>query len=286
MYIQYSLHRITDNTRLPFSAADYSRFKFGDGQLAHQFGCALARAFTKQFETKLLNTPQIVYVPSPYDAIPTASYAMAAAFKDEVNAFLYRHHKGSLLSSKIHRYKTYTEDYGNLNFEERLNLISSDAYHIDKSFLEGRMVLFLDDIRITGSHEIIIKRLLEKEKISGDFFFLYYALLENPDIAPSFENYLNYYEVSDIHKIATLFQEPHFIMNTRVIKYILKSSSEDVQIILSEAPRQRLEELVAYAIGNNYHLMDDYKTNLNTIIKTTAYGHQSSERTAREFERA
>lgn len=273
MYTTFALHHITDSKDLPFCPAAYSRFKFGDDQLAGNFGRALGKAFSEKFSAALLAAKDIVYVPSPYDAIPTASYAMAAAFKDEVNLFLYRHGKASLLSSKIHRYKTYTEDYGNLSAEERLRLISSDAYHLDKHFLQGRMVLFLDDIRITGSHETIIRRQLEQEGVTGDFYFLYYALLDNPDIAPHFENFLNYYEVDDIHKIAALFNEPYFMMNTRVVKYILKSRDEEVRVILEKTPRARLEELAAHAISNNYHLMNDYKTNLTTIIQTIAYGH-------------
>lgn len=273
MYTTFALHHITDTTHLPFSAADYSKFKFGDGRLAEQFGKALGEAFVQHHSAELLGEMDIVYVPSPYDAIPTASYAMAAAFKDVVNLFLFRHQKSSLLSSKIHRYKTYTVDYGNLSYEERLRLISSDAYHLDKAFLQNRMVLFLDDIRITGSHETIIQRQLEKEGITGKFFFLYYALLDNPEIAPHFENYLNYHEVDSVEKIAALFNEPHFVMNTRVIKYILKGSAQDLEVMLKTAPAARLNELVAYAIGNNYHLMEDYKNNLNTIIQTIDYGH-------------
>jgi hypothetical protein len=164
-------------------------------------------------------------------------------------------------------------DYGNLSFEERLDLISSDTYHLDQKFLQDRVVLFLDDIRITGSHETIIQRQLEKEKITGDFFFLYYALLDNPEIAPHFENYLNYYEVDDIGKIISLFKEQHYVMNTRTIKYILKGSQQDVATVVEYAPKERLKELVAYAIGNNYHQMKDYQTNLNSIIQATQYGN-------------
>ena len=269
----FALHHISDAGALPFSAANYSRFKFGDGRLAAAFGHALGRAFAAQHGRALLAEEQVVYVPSPYDAIPTASFAMAEAFKDALNWFRFSHGKASLLGSKIHRYKTYTADYGMMSHEERLSLISSDTYHLDKHFLEGRMVIFLDDIRITGSHETIIRRQLKREGIAGRFYFAYYALLDNAEIAPHFENYLNYYEVDSIEKIAALFNEPYFAMNTRVIKYILKGKAADAQYLLKHAPPARLSELIAYAIGNNYHLIDDYATNLTTIIQATGYGY-------------
>ena len=117
----------------------------------------------------LLHEEDIVFVPSPYHAIPTASNALSLFFRDEVNRFLYRHQRKSLLQSKIHRYKTYTVDYGNLDFEERMRLISSDTYHLDKRFLEDRMVLFIDDIKITGSHEQIIRQLQRFQEAGLDF---------------------------------------------------------------------------------------------------------------------
>lgn len=273
MYTTFALHHINHTEDLPFCEAAYSRFKFGDGQVAQQFGRALAEAFWQQHSETLLAAEKIVCVPSPYDAIPTASFAMTAAFQNTLNLHLYNHGKASTLSSKIHRYKTYTVDYGNLSYEERLELISSDAYHVDKRFLENRLVIFLDDIRITGSHETIIRRQLEREQIQGNFFFVYYALLANKDIAAQFENHLNYFEVNDIQKISGLFKDDDFVMNTRVIKYILKGDSADVKWLMQHAPADRIKELVTYAIGNNYHLMDDYKTNLTSITETINYGY-------------
>ncbi len=286
MYTRFAKHHITDAAAIPFDPAVYSRFKYGDGAVAQQYGEELAEAFIDAHRDLLLGHEDIVLVPSPYDAIPTASYAMAMAFRKALNVFLYEAGKKSLLTSKIHRYKTYTEDYGAMSSEQRLALISSDTYHLDAAFLANRLVLFLDDIRITGSHELIIRRQIEREKIGGHFLFLYYALLDNEAIAPNFENYLNYYDVAGMERVVELFNGPHFLMNTRVVKYILKSAPEAVQQFLASADPARVHELAGYAIGNNYHLMDDYKVALTHIIQSTHYGNQSPKRTARSHQRA
>ncbi|HEY0274042.1 MAG TPA: phosphoribosyltransferase family protein [Chitinophaga sp.] len=273
MFSRFARHYITNATELPFEPADYSRFKFGDGRLAHAFGRELGKAFVDGYGALLLNEAEVVLVPSPYDAIPTASYAMAQAFGQEVNCFLYRHGRKTLLQSKIHRYKTYTEDYGNLSAAARLQLISSDTYHLDKFFLGGRLVLFLDDICITGSHETVIRQQVEKAGITGRFMFLYYAMLQNESIAPDFENYLNYYDMTGMEQIVTLWRQPGYAMNTRVIKYILKSEPADLHYFLPQASDAQLQQLVHYAVGNNYHLLDDYRNNLNIIIKFIQYGN-------------
>lgn len=273
MYSVYSRHNIDDLQHIPFDAAAYSRFKFGDGSIARSFGQDMGRHFTEMHGDTLLAEEHIVFVPSPYHAIPTASNALSIFFRDEVNRFLYRHNRKSLLQSKIHRYKTYTVDYGNLDFEERKRLISSDTYHLDRKFLEDRLVLFIDDIKITGSHEYIIRQQLEREQLQGRFMFVYWAQLTNAAIPANFENYLNYYAVKEREDLLELINQDDFIMNTRIIKYILKSDPAGLEDFIEAMRDERLPEMVNYAIGNNYHLMDDYKENLHKLTNLIQYAN-------------
>lgn len=273
MYSVFARHDISNPEELPFDAAQYSRFKFGDGAIAKDFGCELGRHFVATHGDALLAEEDIVFAPSPYNAIPTASNAMSLFFMEEVNRFLFKHKKKALLQSKIHRYKTYSVDYGNLDHEERIRLISSDTYHLDRRFLENRMVLFIDDIKITGGHEFIIKKQLEQEQIQGRFMFVYYAQLTNKEIPANFENYLNYYSIKERDDLVAVINDDNFIMNTRIIKYILKSESADLMAFIAALKEERLPEMVHYAIGNNYHLMEDYTQNLTQITKHINYGN-------------
>jgi len=273
MYTVFSRHHIIDPHQIPFCAKDYSKFKFGDGNVAKAFGLDLARHFIAKHGNDLLREKDIVFVPSPYNAIPTASNALSIFFRDEINRFLFRHKKHALLQSKIHRYKTYSIDYGNLSFDERLELISSDTYHLDKKFLENRMVLFIDDIKITGSHEFIIQKNIEQEKINGNFMFLYFAQLMNDAVQPNFENYLNYFDVKGMQDLLPIINEASFIMNTRIIKYILKSEPDHIMEFISSINNEKLLEMVQYAVGNNYHLMEEYEQNLIQISNHINYGN-------------
>lgn len=273
MYSVYSRHHITEHNNIPFCATEYSKFKFGNGAIAKAFGKELGQHFIEAHGQDLLQEEDIVFVPSPYNAIPTASNALSVFFRDEVNKFLFKNNKKALLQSKIHRYKTYSVDYGNLDYEERLRLISSDTYHLDKRFLENRMVLFIDDIKITGSHEFIIKKQIEQEQMKGRFMFIYYAQLNNAAIPPNFENHLNYFAVKERHDLLPIINEDNFIMNTRIIKYILKSEPLALMEFIAAIKDERLPEMVNYAIGNNYHLMEDYQHNLTLITNHINYGN-------------
>jgi PRTase ComF-like len=274
MYKTFSLYQVNDADNIPFDPAQYSRLKFGDGRAARFYGREMALRFIEEYESLLLSDKEIVLVPSPYCAIPTASYSMTRYFKEEINWFLYVHGKQSMLSSKIHRYKTYSEDYGNLSYEERVNLIASDTYHLDAGFLANRVVLLIDDIKITGSHEYTIRKLVDQAGITGEFIFLYFAELTNPAIPANFENYLNYYEVKNLATLQPIISDNSFIFNTRVIKYILHSrDTVGFAAFLNETSTEKLNGLVQYAISNNYHLMDEYKDNLLQIIKYKKHGN-------------
>jgi len=270
MYHHYSLHQIEDDTKLGFSASDYSKFKFGDSDCTNTFGKQLAEGFLSRYSDMLLDHQDIVFLPSPFNCIPTASYFLSQKFKTEINKFLHLKHKKALLESKIHRYKTYSEDYGSLSFEERLKLISTDTYHVDTKFLTNRLCIFLDDIKITGSHELIIRKILQQNNIEGHFMFVYFAELTNKKIAPVFENYLNYHFVKGMDEIQTLLNDPDIQLNTRTIKFILNEKNSINSLILG-VPKPTFHKIIDYAIGNNYHLMEEYKLNLNKLIKHTNY---------------
>lgn len=272
MFHHFSLHKIHDTGTIGFDPANYSRFKFGDSSVTRDFGKEMGVQFIKENKELLLEHTDIVFLPSPFNYIPTASYYLSQKFKLEVNRFLHSNNRRALLESKIHRYKTYSQDYGNLSFEERINLISSDTYHIDTRFLTNRLCIFLDDIKITGSHELIIRKILSQNNIEGEFMFVYFAELTNPSIAPVFENYLNYYYVKGNQEVAELLNSPDIQVNTRTIKFILNEKNSINSLIL-EVSKSMWERIIDYAIGNNYHLMNEYKLNLEKIIKHINYGN-------------
>ena len=152
MNLSYSLHKITDSNNCPFSETEYSKFKFGDSAMAEKFANELFNGFIAQYKDLILSHDEIVILPSPYHSIPTASNYLGFYFKTSMNTFLYKHDRKALTESKIYRNQTYTTDYGNLDYSERIKLIANDTYYIDRNYINGKLCLFLDDVKITGSH--------------------------------------------------------------------------------------------------------------------------------------
>lgn len=261
----YSLHKIQHADRFGFHPDDYSRFKFGDDQVAKRFGKDLAQGFINDFLENNLDAEQIVVISSPYCFIPTATFAMKNYFIYELNHWLVEQNRMVVQEAKVHRTITYKDDYGALSAEERISLIGNDSFHIDKDFLKDKVLFFLDDIKITGSHEKMIMKMVKEYGLKNDIFMLYYAELTNHDIHPNIENFLNYHQVKTIFDLDDIIKSGNFCFNTRIVKYILNCEFNSFTIFLERQTDDFIANLYNLSLGNSYHTIESYSMNLNFI---------------------
>jgi len=261
----YSLHKIDDESLYPFDPNEYSWFKFGDKQYAEKFASDLFEGFIEEFGDILLSNKEIIILPSPYLSIPTASNFLCYYFKKRLNSFLYKNNIKASVESKIYRNQTYVTDYGNLDFEERVKLISNDTYYIDKDFINNKLCIFVDDIKITGSHEHTVNKILNQYDVQGDFVFVYFAELTNKTIHPKIENHYNYFAVKNVEDIIDLINRSYFQYNTRIIKFILKLEEEQFSYLINSIPIDKRNELFHLAVSNNYHQIAEYQNNIEVI---------------------
>jgi hypothetical protein len=261
----YSLHKINSNTHFGFSATDYSRFKFGDDVPAAKFGRALANGFINEIVAYTPQAVQFVVISSPYSYIPTATFAMKNHFVAQLNRWLADNEWPVVQEAKVHRTVTYKEDYGALDAEQRLKLISNDSFHIDAGFLQGKVLLFLDDIKITGSHERMITKMINTFSLINEVHMLYFAELVNNAIHPNIENYLNYHEVKSVFDLDRIINSGNFCINTRIVKYILNSDPSDFGLFICYQTNEFINHLYDMALGNGYHTIQAYSQNLNHL---------------------
>jgi len=261
----YSLHKIHNSNSFGFKAGDYSRFKFGDDKVADLFGTSLAEGFIRDVLVKQPIHQQLVVISSPYAFIPTATFAMKSYFVYRLNRWLAEHNLPVVQETKVHRTITYKEDYGELDAEQRMKLIGNDSFHIDAEFLKNKTLIFLDDIKITGSHERMITKMINQYHLNNDIHMLYFAELSNLDIHPNIENYLNYHDVKSIFDLDSIINSGNFCINTRIVKYILNYEHCSFCIFLQNKSKTFITELYNMALGNSYHTMDSYALNLNYI---------------------
>ena len=261
----FSAFKIERVNSFDFSSVEYSKFKFGANNIARKFGYILADKFINDsFQENYTGKP-IVVLPSAYAFIPTASYHMAMHFADKLNFFLYANNFSPIEVGKISRNVTYREDYGEMSAEQRFNLIKDDKFHMDFEVLKDKILIFVDDIKITGTHEKIILKMLENYDIQNEYYLLYFAELINHNICPTIENHLNYSFVKSLSELDYIIKNEEFVLNTRVVKYILNSNYNDFNDFMSMQCKRFLIELFYNSIGNEYYQFIEYQQNIKLL---------------------
>jgi hypothetical protein len=118
------------------------------------------------------------------------------------------------------------------------------------------------NLGITGSHEYMVKQILNKNQIEGDFMFVYFAELCNSELNPQIENYYNYYAIKNIQDVIEITNKKTFRFNTRVVKFILKMLENDFIQVFQNLSKIQQKELLDLAISNNYHQISEYQNNI------------------------
>jgi hypothetical protein len=266
----FSGHYISDEKRMSFSKKEYSWFKYGSRTIARKFGYDLANEFFKSKQFLELITKfkkkQIVVCSSPYQFIPTATFAMKDYFIQKFNEKLVEFGLDPVEECKINRICSYDTDYGSMSAEERHVKITGDGFHIDKELVKDKFVIFLDDIKITGAHERRIAKLIADYNLECDYMFMYYAE-SHVEGRPEIEDFLNLYAIKNLLDINYIIRNQEFILNTRVTKYILKASKEEFENFINYQSESFRETLYRNAIGNKYHKSDKFAENLKYLQK-------------------
>lgn len=269
----FSAYPIHSTDSLPFSAAEYSKFKYGSGEAARVFGHALAEKFIDEvFKLKYRGQP-IVVLSSAYFHIPTAAFYLKNHFVEKLNEFLYKNGYPVCEETKITRSVSYREDYGSLSAADRLKMISGDRFSLDTSALrteEGadKILLFIDDVRITGTHERIILRLLNSLHLTNEVYMLYLGDLVNKEANPNIEHFLNSYFVKDLDDVQWIVKNHTFLWNTRTVKFILGAPEEKFRAFVAQQSLAFIETLYYLSIGNQYTQFDAYAPRITYLGET------------------
>jgi hypothetical protein len=165
---------------------------------------------------------------------------------------------------KIHRDQSYDNDYGLMTKEERVKAITSDLFSMNPKFIDEKDILvFIDDIKITGAHEDRIKSLLQRYDITNECIFIY--LFEYTGSDPKTEHRLNHHGVSDLLDVNDIIRNDEFIFNTRVVKFILNAKLDEFVNFIMYQSDSFQETLFNYSVLNNYYKTDKYKMNFDIL---------------------
>jgi hypothetical protein len=252
-------------TGVAFDPTEYSRLKFGSNVIANKFGRDLAIKFYRENMQLFFSNKEIVVIPSAYNMLEIAATLLSKSFIRHLNMILVENNLPIVKWTNMHRTITYFSDYAHMTHEERKNMLAGDSFFINKEFVKNKILLFIDDVIITGTHEEKIKEFMKNENLGNECIFLYYLKYtgEHPDT----EATLNSCGVNDVNSFVALTNEPEHQIIVRTCKFLLNGSKHQLLTILGKCSDKFIENLYASCILEEYHNVPRYRENMK-LIKT------------------
>ncbi len=260
-----------DGATMPFSAVDYSHLKFGCDDTARRFGYELADRFFRHHVDILIAEPTVV-IPSPYNFVRNAATIMTEHFVNRLNEHLVNANGEHVDFSTIHRKVSYTSDYGFMSKEQRRGLLDNDMFFLNDGFYRGKTLIFIDDIRITGTHEDRLRDILlgDPHLSSNRVFFLYYAQMVGPCRA-DVEAGLNFSGIKSLDEYAELAARPNHHVIVRPIKFLLSRPKDEFDRFVATISTQKARQIYSGCLGEGYYKVPEYQCNflkLKALVST------------------
>ena len=261
-HTRFAAHSFSSYEDTPFDVKDYSRLKFGCDATAKKFGYQLAESFFAAHSDKLLANHCVV-IPSPYNFVKNAATVMTLHFVDRINELCVEANGRHVEYCTIARKVSYTADYGFLSKEKRKGLINQDTFYINREQMRGKLLIFIDDVRITGAHEEKLVDVLATRRLKNDAMFLYFA--EYFGDQPEVEAQLNFSAVqSPLDYVELTKTEDHHLI-VRPIKYLLGQDESNFSLLLEKLTPKFLQKLYFAAVSEGYFSIPLYQSNLAAL---------------------
>jgi pyrimidine operon attenuation protein/uracil phosphoribosyltransferase len=260
------LQTTSRSTSVPFSPEEYSRFKYGDSAQAERYGVLIAEMLTTYFDELSASgrISEVLIVGTPYKSLPNAAKLLADVAERKLGASVpYL----DVFSSRIYQHRLAVGDYGKLSSAMRDERNRQKKYFFDPVDFEGKHVVLIDDVRITGSIERSVMALLDD--VDWESFTVAnlvkldpYAARENPQI----EDELNHAQITSLGDLLPLMRtRDGFILITRTVKRILEAHPNEIrEFLLALEPAQRAE-LYRAAVDDGYNQMGQYEQSFDIL---------------------
>ncbi|HET6747549.1 MAG TPA: phosphoribosyltransferase family protein [Candidatus Saccharimonadales bacterium] len=249
-------------TALPFRPWEYSSFKYGRRDIAEHYGKALAGMIIDHLGPMVCGNQEIVILGTPYKRVPNAARMLAIGAQ--------RHMRAAGLPvtyTYIYQHRLVEGDYSKLSVEQRELRNKQKKRYVDPDDFAGRHVVVIDDIRITGSIERSIIRLLGGIPVLSTSIVNLVRL--DPDAAkrePQLESKLNHCAMKGLRDLLGLMsQRDQFVLTTRAVKYILESSEEDIHWLLGQLDDNQIAALYEAIVDEGYDVMQCYRSKFSLV---------------------
>ncbi len=250
-----------------FDVRAYSRMKFGSDGDARVLGYEMAEAFAAEFWQTLV-TQQCVVLGAPTTSVPVAATLMGWHFHNRLNHLLDSTGNMPVQWDHVHRAVTYNDNYAQLPLEERRRLLADDERHMNTSFCSGKALIFVDDVRITGTHEEKLSHMVHALGLASPVIFATYAAYTGAN--PAVEHELNQQHVRHGADVVELTRRDgcNWRVTTRAMRLVLEIPTGQFDSALTMLSREHREQVYHAAIAKGYSRHTPYAANFEALRRS------------------
>lgn len=255
-------------TNEPFDATSYSRLKYGSLKQAQAMGRMVGEAL-------LARAPEVVLDETPpeavvaYRTVPPACHALSRFCLEVVNER--RQAQGLAPGEVVQIYKPglYTVDYATTSLEERAKLSHGASSHDTMGHdYHDKPVIFLDDVRITGTTERKIHSTLMPHQ-PRVLLNAYRARFNEAAASqePGIEGKLNSTYVQSLTEVGEIVREDGFVLNIRVLKRMILAAEQlpKLEGFLADLPDNTLYAIYEGCMRSGAEFLQPYLPSFKKI---------------------
>lgn len=259
---------------MPFEPARYSLLKYGSATAAEGWGRQLADWLPGQLPDLIDDLEGPVVTASAFHQVPTAAFAVALSLRGRLDRHRLVRGHGALDHGRIVRDVVYAGEYETLDAERRREVLAAMRLSYQGPELEGRHLVVVDDVRVSGTHEQVLTELLAPlgpARLS--FVYLVQVNEHTGTHDSSIEQRLNNSAIDSLEALRELLRTEPTLLNARVVKRILlwPRTPQQLDALLGELPDGLLSRLYKAALADGYHRLPPFQgafARLEALLQT------------------
>ncbi len=205
-----------------YDASKYSRFKYGDAELAERYATGLVERLSGLDGLLMQSRHFSVITTAPFKYIPTASFELAKRIRRHLRVALCTTREDPINIVPLYMRNVDSDNYSARSQLERKKILDHAGLYVDSRSIRGRNVLLVDDAIVSGTAE---QEAISVLTVAGASFIIgAYVIEVEQDYGrntPEIEDQLNHAFVKDLDSLLEVFQTAPIKLNIRTIKFVL-----------------------------------------------------------------
>lgn len=275
--------QIFTSTGERFDASDYSRFKYGDAEIAELYAIKLIELLRDLDESVMCSSQPPVITTAPFKFVPTASFQLAEQIQRHLHTALSEavlSNWGSPISIvPFYMQNVDAENYSAGSRLERKRILDQAGLYIDPESIRSRNVLLIDDAIVSGTAEQEAIRVLTvagASSVSGAYVV---EIDQNYGRRhPEIEDKLNHAFVKDLSALLEVFQTARIKLNIRTVKYVLsRPEYGETEWFFRKISQAQLAQFSRAVIEDESSFTKSYPDTVRLLLQVAESRHISHE---------